>query len=186
MPTTDWIPQCISTIDGYHRYIMASVDQLNDDQLFQRPGPGFNSVANIMRHLGGNLKSRWTNFLTEDGEKPDRNRDCEFEDWDGDRKSLLEFFNNGWNCFRSTLENLSGEDLSAVVEIRGEKHSVPQAILRSLTHTSYHVGQIVMVARMVHADEKAWQWMTIQPNQSQQFNKSTWGTAKSRGIAGES
>ena len=185
MPDSNWQQQAISTLDGYYRMIVASTSQLSDDQLFQKPKPGFNSVANLLRHLGGNLRSRWTDFLTTDGEKPDRNRDSEFEDWDGDRESLIAFFNDGWSRFRQTLESLGERDLQATILIRGENHSVSQAILRSLTHVAYHVGQINLVARMIHDDDKTWNWMTIQPGQSKTFNESTWGTSKSRGIAGQ-
>jgi hypothetical protein len=142
-----------------------------------------NSVATILRHLGGNLQSRWTDFLTTDGEKPSRNRDSEFEDWPGDRNSLLAFFETGWQTCRSTIELLTTEDLAKSVTIRGEAHTVPQAIERSITHTAYHVGQIMLISRIVH--DGSWQWLTIKPGGSQQHNEQTWGTPASRGAAGK-
>jgi hypothetical protein len=183
MAMTDrWLAVTIETIDGYWRMIDAAVVQLNDEEFIQRPAPQINSVAVILRHLGGNLRSRWTDFLTSDGEKPGRNRDAEFEDWPGDRASLLAHFNAGWQTMRSALAMLRQEDMTKTVTIRGERHTVPQAILRSLTHTSYHVGQIMLVARLVH--QGTWQWLTIPPGDSLQHNQRTWGSAASRGIAG--
>jgi hypothetical protein len=179
-----WLSTTIDAIDSYRRMIDAAVAQLNDEELVQRPAPGINSVAVILRHLGGNLRSRWTDFLTTDGEKPDRNRDAEFEDWPGDRALLLEYFDIGWQTMRREIASLRTDDLSKSVVIRGEAHTVPQAIIRSLTHTSYHVGQIMLVARLVH--KGTWKWLTIPPGGSTQHNQQTWGTAASRGIAGGS
>lgn len=161
----------------------AIVEQLTDDELHRRLTPGTNSVATLLRHLGGNLKSRWTDFLTTDGEKITRDRDAEFADWQGDRAALLAYFEAGWRCLISTLSSLSACDLEQDVVIRGETQPAIQAILRSLTHVSYHVGQIALIARLVHDGE--WNWVTIAPNASEQFNKATWGTSASRGVAGE-
>jgi hypothetical protein len=185
MNTADpWIAATIETVDGYRRMIDAAVGQLSDDEFARRPAPEINSVAVILRHLGGNLLSRWTDFLTTDGEKPGRNRDLEFADWPGDRASLLAHFDNGWQTMRSALCDLTSEELAGSVHIRGESHTVPQAIQRSLTHTSYHVGQILLVARLVH--QGSWRWLTIPPGGSAQHNQQTWGTAESRGTAGGS
>src|SRR5262245_61371624 len=148
----------------------------------RRPHEGSNSVAVIMRHIAGNLISRWTDFLTTDGEKPTRKRDAEFEDWPGPRKTLERHFFVGWQVWRAAIESLTSEDLTKTVTIRGEPHSVPLAIERSLTHTAYHVGQIMIIARLVHTGD--WQWQTIRPGGSQQHNEQTWGTAASRGAAG--
>ena len=133
--------------------------------------------------MGGNLLSRWTDFLTTDGEKPSRNRESEFEDWPGDRESLLTYFDDGWSLWRKSIETLTNADVSKTVTIRGEPHTVPLAIERSLTHTAYHVGQIMLIARSVHDGD--WNWLTIRPGGSQQHNQQTWGTAASRGAAGE-
>lgn len=184
MSTDQWIAAAVEMIDSHRWMIDGALAQLSDRELVRRPSEGVNSVAVILRHLGGNLKSRWTDFLTADGEKPSRNRDAEFEDWPGDRASLLAFFDEGWQTWRMSIESLTGDDMKKTITIRGEPHTVPQAIQRSLTHTAYHVGQIMLIARAVH--EGNWQWLTIRPGGSQQHNEKTWGTAASRGAAGQS
>jgi Protein of unknown function (DUF1572) len=177
-----WKSATLDVLDGYRRMIDGAVKQLDDAELKRRPTEGINSVAVILRHLGGNLLSRWTDFLTTDGEKPTRNRDSEFEDWPGDRASLMAFFDSGWKACRDSIAALTAEDMTKSIEIRGEKHTVPQATQRSLTHTAYHAGQIMLVARVVH--DGTWQWLTIKPGGSQQHNQQTWGTAAARGAAG--
>ena len=180
-----WLEATKETIAGYRRMIDASVAQLTDDQLFARPQQGINSVATLLRHLGGNLQSRWTNFLTEDGEKPDRQRELEFADWEGSRDELIQYFDAGWKQLEATLDSLTVEQLAQTVAIRGESHTVPQAIQRSLTHLAYHAGQILLIARIVHGDDQSWQWLTIKPGESQRHNESTWGTPASWGAAGK-
>src|SRR5207342_1660528 len=100
VPADPWIDASIETIDSQRRMVDGAVQQLSDVEFFGRKAEGINSVAVILRHLGGNLLSRWTDFLTTDGEKPSRNRDSEFEDWTGDRASLMAFFDNGWQVWR--------------------------------------------------------------------------------------
>lgn len=175
-----WITTMRETATSYRRMIDATVQQLTDDELFMRPTPAVNSVAIILRHLGGNLRSRWTDFLTSDGEKPDRNRDSEFRDWDGDRLSLLAHFDTGWDAFEAAIDSLNDDNIGTKIKIRGEEHSIPQALTRSVTHVTYHVGQIAMVARQVHQGE--WKWLTVAPGESAQFNKETWGTSASRSV----
>ena len=182
MSADTWIKASIETIDSYRRMVDGAVKQLTDEEFFGRKVEGINSVAVILRHLGGNLLSRWTDFLTSDGEKPNRDRDSEFEDWPGDRASLMAFFDSGWQVWRASIESLTADDLSKTVTVRGEPHSVPLAIQRSLTHTAYHVGQIMLISRLIH--DGNWQWLTIPPGGSQQHNQQTWGTAASRGAAG--
>jgi hypothetical protein len=179
-----WIDATLATIDGHRRLLDGALKQLSEEELVRRPAGGINSVAIILRHLGGNLQSRWTDFLTTDGEKTSRNRDSEFEDWSGDRASLMEFFDKGWHMWRSAVEALTDDDLAKTVTIRGEPHSVPLAVQRSLTHTAYHIGQIMLIARSIHDGD--WNWLTIKPGGSQQHNQQTWGTAASRGAAGRS
>jgi len=182
---TLWLDAAKETVASSRRMIDAAVGQLSDEQFFVRPKPQFNSVAILLRHLGGNLQSRWLNFLTEDGEKPGRNRDEEFKDWDDTRESLLSYFDYGWKHLCDSLDSLSADDLSRTVTIRGEPHSVPQAIQRSIAHVSYHVGQLVLIARWVHDNEEDWQWLTIRPGGSNEHNATTWGTSASRGVAGQ-
>jgi len=179
-----WIKASLESLDGYRRMVDGAVQQLSDEEFFRHPAEGMNSVANILRHLGGNLLSRWTDFLASDGEKPSRNRDSEFEEWPGDRASLMAYFDTGWATCRIAIESLSVNDVEKTVTIRGETHTVPLAIQRSLTHTAYHVGQIMLIARLSH--DGSWRWLTIPPGGSQQHNQQTWGTAASRGEAGRS
>jgi hypothetical protein len=183
MAAEPWIVASVETIDSYRRMIDGAVQQLTDEEFFGRKAEGINSVAVILRHLGGNLLSRWTDFLTSDGEKPTRNRDSEFEDWLGDRASLMAFFDSGWQACRNSIVSLGEDDFAKIITIRGEPHTVPLAIQRSLTHTAYHAGQIMLIARLVH--DGNWQWLTIPPGGSQEHNAQRWGTAASRGAAGE-
>jgi hypothetical protein len=182
MSTDSWIKASVESIDGYRRMIDGALQQLSDEEFVRGPANGINSVAIILRHLGGNLLSRWTDFLTTDGEKPTRDRDSEFEDWPGDRAALMAYFDSGWQAWRQSIELLTADDLTKTLTIRGEPHSVPLAIQRSLTHTAYHVGQIMLIARLIH--EGDWKWLTIRPGGSQQHNEKSWGTAASRGAAG--
>ncbi len=178
--TKEWI-SAIRESAGSHRGMIDSiVEQLSDSELRTRPADGVNSVAIILRHLGGNLKGRWTDFLTTDGEKADRDRDSEFEDWEGDRQSLLDYFDCGWNAFSDAIACIDGVGIEKTVTIRGENHTIPQAFSRSVTHLSYHVGQMAIIARMVHKGE--WRWLSIAPGDSNEFNARTWGTAASRSV----
>ena len=155
-----------------------AVAQLSDDKLHVALDESTNSIAVIMKHVAGNLTCRWTDFLTTDGEKHWRNRDDEFVDSFGSRAELLELWERGWACLLKTLKSLKLEDLEKTVMIRGEPHSVPLALERSLGHTCYHIGQIVQVAR-IHAGEE-WNTLTIPRGGSEQFNKAHWGqTGKS-------
>jgi hypothetical protein len=155
-----------------------AVAQVPDDKLHAALDPHTNSIAVVMKHVAGNLTSRWTDFLTTDGEKPWRDRDGEFVDAFGSRAEVLDCWERGWACLFGALAGLTTEDLGRTVTIRGEPHSVPLAVARSLGHTCYHVGQIVQVAR-VHAGDK-WNTLTIPRGGSEQFNKASWGqTGKS-------
>jgi uncharacterized damage-inducible protein DinB len=148
----------------HQKLVENSLAQLDDPAFFQRPGARVNPVALVIKHLAGNLRSRWTDFLTSDGEKPDRDRDQEFLLTAADtRDRLMAAWQQGWSALWSTLESLSDGDLDRMVTIRGEPHSVRQAILRSLTHTAYHTGQILYIARLLRPDS---QWLTIAPGES--------------------
>ena len=158
-----------------------AVAQLADGKLHEALDPETNSIAVIMKHVAGNLLSRWTDFLTTDGEKPWRDRDNEFVDTFGSRKELLEYWEKGWNCLFETLEGLRSEDLPKNVTIRGEPHSVPQALHRSLAHCSYHVGQMVMIARILAGSD--WETLTIPRGDSAKYNQQVWGTKPYAGSA---
>ncbi len=150
-----------------------AVAQLSDEALHQALDPNTNSVAVIMKHVAGNLLSRWTNFLTTDGEKPWRNRDDEFVDTFQNRSELLEYWQRGWKCLFDALESLTSEDMQQTVTIRGEPHSVFLATHRSLAHCSYHIGQIVIISRILAGDN--WKTLTIARGKSQEYNQQNWG-----------
>jgi hypothetical protein len=150
-----------------------AIDQLDDTKLRMSLTESTNSIAVIMKHVAGNLLSRWTDFLTTDGEKPWRNRDNEFVDSFSGREELLAYWERGWNRLFDTLQALRPDDLLKTVTIRGEPHSVPLAIERSLAHYGYHVGQIVMIARILAGDQ--WQTITIPRGGSQSYNQQVWG-----------
>ena len=135
-----------------------AVEQMPAGDLAWRPDERGNSVSMLMRHLGGNLRSRFTDLLTTDGEKPDRDRDSEFRNDVTDREAMLAKWRAGWECLDRALAELEPADLNRTIAIRGEPHTVLQALLRAVTHTSYHVGQIVDLARTRAAD---WQTLSI-------------------------
>src|SRR6478609_12145061 len=125
-----------------------AIDQVSDDEFFRQIDEESNSLAMIVKHIAGNARSRWTDFLTSDGEKPDRNRDTEFElDPAVSREELMRRWESGWNAVFGALEPLTAADLDRTVTIRGEPHSVMQAVLRQMRHYAYHVGQIVQLAK---------------------------------------
>jgi hypothetical protein len=142
--------------------------QVSDGQFFLAAGEEENSIAIVVKHLAGNMRSRWTDFLTTDGEKPDRNRDSEFEPGTATRAELMEDWERGWAALFDTLESLTDADLGRTVRIRGEAHSVMQAISRSLGHCAYHAGQIVLLAK--HCAGSQWKTLTIPRKKSAEFN----------------
>lgn len=144
--------------------------QVSEGQFFASPAAGDNSIGVIVKHVGGNLVSRWTDFLTTDGEKPGRNRDVEFTITREDsRAELLQFWTRGWAALFAALEPLDDADLMRTVRIRGEALTVLQAINRQLTHYAYHVGQIVYLAK--HYSGAEWRTLSIPVGRSQQFNR---------------
>ena len=169
----EFLSAAVNAFRANKRLADPAVEQVPDDKLHVALDGNTNSIAVIMKHVAGNLTSRWTDFLTTDGEKPWRNRDDEFVDTFGSRAELLDLWERGWACLLESLKSLKGEDLEKTVLIRGELHSVPLALERSLGHTCYHVGQIVQVAR-IHAGDK-WNTLTIPRRGSEQFNKTHWG-----------
>jgi uncharacterized damage-inducible protein DinB len=165
--------EILSSIEGeWRRYKVLgerAIDQAQDSELGQA-GPGENSIAVIVWHIAGNLKSRFTDFLTADGEKPWRDRDTEFDPRRNvTRRELLETWNNGWNTLFAALESLTDGDLSRTVTIRGEKFRVYEALHRLLAHTSYHVGQIVYLAKSFRGSR--WNCLTIPLGKSQEYNR---------------
>jgi hypothetical protein len=148
-----FVAAILNAFEANQRLADRAVAQVPDDKLHVALDENTNSVAVIMKHVGGNLTSRWTDFLTTDGEKPGRNRDDEFVDTFGSRAEVLECWERGWACLLRADRGLTRDDLEKTVLIRGEPHSVPLALDRSLGHTCYHVGQIVQVAR-IHSGGK--------------------------------
>ena len=173
LPAADFVPAIVNALEANKRLADRAVAQVPDEKLHVALDANTNSIAVIMKHVAGNLRSRWTDFLTSDGEKPWRNRDDEFVDSFRSRAELLECWERGWASLLDTLRSLSPEDLLKTVTIRGEPHTVPLAIARSLGHTCYHVGQIVQVARVQAGDQ--WTTLTIPRGGSQQFNQANWG-----------
>ena len=144
-------------------------DQLNDEEMHFQPNEESNSIAIIIQHLYGNMTSRWTNFLSEDGEKPWRNRDDEFEVHQFSKQELMHKWNEGWKGVLATLESLSENDLTKTITIRSQPLNVVDAINRQLAHYGYHVGQIVYLGRwMKQAD---WKSLTIPKNKSNEYNQ---------------
>jgi hypothetical protein len=152
-----------------------AVGQLDDDQLFAAIDPEANSIAVLMKHIAGNMRSRWTDFLTTDGEKPDRDRDREFEaEPEASKAALVANWEEGWNRTFRGLSALTAEDLGRTVSIRGEPHSVIQAINRQMTHYAAHVGQIVLLAK--HYAGAKWQTLSIPKGKSREFEVARTGT----------
>ena len=143
--------------------------QVSDDQLFTVLNDEMNSIAIIVNHMTSNMRSRWTDFLTTDGEKPGRNRDREFSEAPTSRQALMDLWDQGWNCLFTALEPLSDADLTRTITIRGEPHSVMQAINRQMAHYSYHCGQIVFLAKQFRGRE--WKSLSIPRGQSASFNE---------------
>jgi hypothetical protein len=158
-------------LDEYARYRAIgekAMGQVSTDALNRVVAPDGNSIAMIVRHLSGNLVSRFTDFLTADGEKSWRNRDDEFADGPFSRAAVDDAWAKGWQVLEREVGALGDDDLRRTVTIRGVPHTVHEALSRSVTHASYHVGQIVLLARMLATDE--WKWITIPKNQSRQYN----------------
>ena len=151
--------------------------QVSDEDLRVALDPESNSLAALLLHLGGSLRSRWTDFLTTDGEKDDRDRDSEFEPAaDATREQLLARWEDGWSRFFATLAGLTVDDLTRTVTIRAEPHTVVQAIDRSLTHAAYHVGQIVFLAKHLSGD--AWRTLSVPRGGTRAFNAEMFGKAR--------
>ncbi len=167
--TTSYLEDSLAVLRYYKKLAERAMDQVGDEDLFTVLDPEANSIAIIVKHMTGNMRSRWTDFLTTDGEKPDRNRDTEFIDPPATRAALMAEWENGWARVFDTLESLSDEDLARTVTIRGEPHSVMQAINRQLAHYPHHVGQIVLLAKHFASDH--WQSLSVPRNKSAEFNR---------------
>ncbi len=167
--TTSYLTDSLDLFRYYKNLAERAIAQVSDEELLTALDREANSIAVIVKHMAGNMRSRWTDFLTSDGEKPDRNRDTEFEDAPAAREAVLALWEEGWQCLFKALEPLSETDLQRTVTIRGEAHSVMQAINRQMAHYSYHCGQIVLLAK--HFRHDAWKPLSVPRKQSAEFNR---------------
>lgn len=167
--TTSYIEDAIAVFRYYKSLGERAMGQVADEQLFVPLDQEANSIAVIVKHMAGNMRSRWTDFLITDGEKPSRNRDSEFVEPPATRAALLASWEGGWKCVFDAIEPLKDSDLTLTVTIRGEPHSVMQAINRQLAHYPHHVGQIVLLAK--HFACERWQSLSVPRNRSAEFNQ---------------
>lgn len=154
---------------GYKRLADGALAQISEEEFFRELDPESNSIAIVVKHMAGNMRSRFTDFLTSDGEKPDRNRDQEFEIGpDADRKAFLKSWEQGWKALSDTIDALKPEDLERTVMIRSEAHSVLQALNRALAHLAMHVGQIIYLAKYFRSDK--WATLSVPRGKTDEFN----------------
>jgi hypothetical protein len=168
--TAHYLEEARRQMRGQKRMGEGAMAQLGDDEFFLTLDPESNSVAILVKHLAGNMRSRFTDFLMSDGEKPDRFRDREFEvSGTTTRAEVMRWWEEGWSCVLGAIETLKPEDVSRTVTIRGEPHTVLQAINRQIAHYAAHTGQIVFLAK--HLRSSKWKTLTIPRGQSEEFKK---------------
>jgi len=167
--TTSYLEDSLTLFRYNKKLAEGAMAQVTEEQLFVTIDPEANSIAIIVKHMAGNMRSRWTDFLTADGEKPDRDRDTEFEDPPATREALMQLWERGWDCLFGALEPLSDADLGRTVLIRGEPHSVMQAINRQMAHYANHMGQIVLLAK--HLQHAQWRSLSVPRGKSADFNR---------------
>lgn len=167
--TTSYAEDARAIFRQYKKLGEGAMAQVADVDLTRTLDAEMNSIAVIVKHMAGNMLSRWTDFLTADGEKPTRNRDSEFEEPPTTRAELMELWERGWACLFAALDPLTDADLMRTVRIRGEAHSVMQAIHRQVAHYSYHCGQIVMLAK--HFQSSNWRTLSVARRHSAEFNR---------------
>src|SRR6266851_5640505 len=167
--STSYLRDSLSLFRYYKKLTERAMEQVTDEQLFAVLDGEMNCIAIIVKHLVGNMRSRWTDFLVSDGEKLDRRRDTEFENPPATRAELMKLWEEGWNLVFTALEPLSDADIQRTVMIRGEAHSVMQAINRQIAHYAYHCGQIVFLAKHLQADQ--WKSLTVPRGKSEEFNQ---------------
>jgi hypothetical protein len=167
--TTSYLEDSLSLFRYYKKLAERAMEQVSDEQLMLTLDPEMNSIALMVKHMAGNMRSRWTDFLSSDGEKPDRDRDSEFMAPPANRQELMQLWESGWQCVFSALEPLSPTDVDRAVKIRGEAHSVMQAINRQIAHYAYHCGQIVFLAK--HLQHAQWKSLSVPRGQSRAFDQ---------------
>jgi uncharacterized protein DUF1572 len=158
----------VQSFRNYKKLAERAMDQVSDEEFFATIDDEANSIAVVVKHIAGNLVSRWSDFLTTDGEKPTRDRDAEFEIREDSREALIEYWEVGWKTLFDNVEPLSVEDFSKTVTIRGQAHTIVEALNRQLTHYAYHIGQIVLLAK--HFKSSDWTSLSIPKNRSAEFN----------------
>jgi hypothetical protein len=179
--TTSYAQDTKDLFRYYKKLAERAIEQCPDEALFSALDAESNSIAIIVKHMAGNARSRWTDFLTTDGEKPDRNRDSEFEEPPKNRTELMAMWEQGWKIFFDALEPLTDADLARTITIRNEPHSVMQAINRQIAHYSYHIGQIVFLTKHFTTELKGnWTAVTVPRNKSKEFNTDVAGGRKSQ------
>ena len=152
---------------------------MSDEELFWQPNESCNNIATIAKHLWGNMRSRWTDFLTTDGEKEWRNREGEFESDLQTRAEMLALWNQGWQCLFDALNSITDEELDSIVYIRNQGHTISEAINRQLAHYAYHVGQIVLMGKIIKGED--WASLSIPKGKSSAFNAEKFSQPKSKG-----
>ncbi len=165
--STSYLADCLALFRQYKQIAEKAMEQLSDEELLVILDAESNSIATVVKHMAGNMRSRWTDFLTADGEKPDRQRDSEFETPPQTRAELMKVWESGWSCVFAALEPLNDADLGRTVHIRGEAHSVMQAINRQVGHYACHIGQIIFLAKHLRSTE--WKSLSIPRGKSAEF-----------------
>ncbi|MEQ1553028.1 MAG: DUF1572 domain-containing protein [Ferruginibacter sp.] len=171
-----FLSSTIAQLNYYKNLGEKTFDQLTDEQLFWQYNTESNSIAIIVKHMIGNMLSRWTNFLTTDGEKEWRNRESEFENDIATRNELLALWEKGWQCLFDALNSLDADDLEKIIYIRNQGHTIVEAINRQLAHYPYHIGQIVFIGKMVCNTQ--WTSLSIPKGNSQKYNESKFAKPK--------
>ncbi len=178
MSDSSYLNSVIKQFEYYKSLGDKTFSQLSNDQLFWEYHDESNSIAIIVKHIVGNMLSRWTNFLTEDGEKEWRERDHEFVNTFSNKEDILIYWNKGWNCLFDAIRPLKKEDLEKIVYIRNQGHTVSEAINRQLCHYSYHIGQITFIGKILL--NKDWQPLSIAKNTSKDYNSNKFSKEKTR------
>lgn len=173
----DFIKSARKQFEYYKLLGDKTMQQLSDEQLFWNYNEESNSIATIVKHLWGNMLSRWTNFLTTDGEKESRNRDAEFDNDTPTRQVVLERWEEGWACLFQALDSLNPDDLTSIIYIRNQGHTVTEAIHRQLAHYPYHVGQMVFIGKMLATQ---WASLSVPRGKSSDFNQEKFSQPKQR------
>lgn len=173
-----YLSSIIKQFEYYKTLGDKTLNQVDEKSLFWQYNHDSNSIAIIVKHIAGNMLSRWTNFLTEDGEKTWRKRDEEFEDTFKTKQEVLDAWNKGWDCLFNAIKPLQEDDLESIVYIRNQGHTVLEAINRQLAHYSYHVGQMVFLGKMIKGDD--WQSLSIPKGKSSTYNQEKFSKQKER------